>query len=249
MQLTRLTGVATAVLLTTPLLIQPRSLAAQSSKPSALEGKWKGDAITDAFQGVLELAITRSSNDWTVTLSMTVRDKTASGPAKVETVKLGLTNGDSIRFQSDVGGAATTYAAVALGDSLTGSMEAHQDGQLLGRGRFNLVRIGSVASSSKSPQTSFAPLKVFDEAWNLVDTRYGNFPAKAIDWTLTRNIYRDQAAAASTDRELATVLNSMLAHLNDRHVSFKAGDTTYQPDGPTDRSAFVADSIVAKRFV
>ena len=223
-------------------VLLPGSVHAQGSVSAnpRFEGKWTGDVITDAFRGEMELTITEPA-DWKIALSVKVRDRVSAGPGVVQRVIK-----DSIFFSSGVGGAATTYAGVLRGDSLIGTMEARQDGQLLGRGTWLLKR-GAAAAAPANGVSS--PLAIFDEAWSLVDSRYGNFPAKGIDWNLIKSIYREEAGTATTDRQLAGLLSRMLSHLNDNHISLRVKDTLYHPNGDIDRSSFVADSIVARRFV
>ncbi|MEO8578435.1 MAG: S41 family peptidase [Gemmatimonadales bacterium] len=212
-------------------------------RAQTLAGKWSGEAITDAFRGTMELTIAKATPEWTLHLSMKVGDRTAEGPGKILVLQ-----GDSIRFTSAVGGAETIYEAKLHGDSLVGSMEARRDGELLGRGRWVVFR-STGATPSPVVQTPVSPAVIFDEAWKLIDTRYGNFPSKGIDWGLIKRIYRDEAAAAKTDRELASTISAVLGHLNDNHISLRVKDTLYRPNGNIDRSSFVEDSIVSKRFV
>jgi C-terminal processing protease CtpA/Prc len=218
-------------------------LASPMGAQARMAGKWSGEAITDAFRGTLTLTIGSSSADSTLHLSMTVGDRTAEGPGRIL-----MLASDSIRFTSMVGGAQTFYSGALRGDSLVGTLEARRDGELLGRGRWVLSR-ASTAAAPPAAEGAKSPFAIFDEAWKLVDTRYGNFPAKGIDWNLIRRIYRDQAQAANDDLELATIISAMLGHLNDNHITFKTKDSLYRPNGPADRSAFVDDSIISKRFV
>ncbi|MEP6508960.1 MAG: S41 family peptidase [Gemmatimonadales bacterium] len=209
---------------------------------TAFAGTWSGEMITDAFRGTMVIDIERGTPEWALKLAVTIGDRTSEGPGKIT-----MLGSDSIRFSSMVGGAEATYAGALRGDSLVGTMQAHRDGQLLGRGRWVVSR--GVRTSVVPTAAATTPLAVFEEAWRLIDTRYGNFPAKGIDWGLIKRIYRDEAAAAKTDRELASTISAMLGHLNDNHISVRVKDTLYRPNGNIDRSSFVEDSIVAKRFV
>ncbi|HEX6575044.1 MAG TPA: S41 family peptidase [Gemmatimonadaceae bacterium] len=216
-------------------------LAEGAGAQSPLSGKWSGEMITDAFRGTMTLTVPGGASEDSVQLAVTVGDRTSAGSGKIL-----LMAGDSIRFMSTVGGAETSYRGALHGDSIIGTLEARRDGELLGRGRWVLVR-AAVRSPAMIPATP-SPVAIFDEAWKLVDTRYGNFPAKGIDWDLIRRIYRDAAAAAKDDRELAGIISTMLGHLNDNHITLRAKDTLYRPNGEIDRSSFVPDSVVARRF-
>jgi C-terminal processing protease CtpA/Prc len=230
------------VLTLVSIVIFPSTAAAQES-PTRLEGQWRGTLITDAFRGAMELTVVRSSAAWNVHVAVTVGDRTSSSDAPAQVV-----SGDSIRFTSNVGGADASFIGSQQGDSLAGTMEARREGQLLGRGRWSLRR-ASVAASAAPQAAKATAAAIFDEVWTLVDTRYGNFPAKGIDWALIRALYRDEAASATSDSALAAIISRMLSHLNDNHISLKVKDSTYRPNGEIDRSSFVADTVVARRFV
>jgi carboxyl-terminal processing protease len=203
---------------------------------------WNGEIITDAFRGRMEFALDRTTPSPVLTLAVTVRDRTATGTGVIT-----LLTADSIRFTSTVGGASTSYTGAFRGDSILGVLEARQGDELLGRGTWQVVR--SAGSAAASPAGPRSLVDIFDQAWSLVDQRYGNFEAKGIDWNLMKAIYRPRALNAKSDRELADVLSRMLSHLNDNHISMTIGDSLVRPNGAPDRSSFVADSIVARRFI
>ncbi len=216
---------------------------AQSPSAPSMQGVWVGDMITDAFRGTIELTFNQSPAGWSVLLNVKIGNNVATGPGVPQMV-----SNDSIRFTSSVGGAETFYSGVRRGDSISGTLEARRDGAVLGRGEWRVSRSTGSPVSASAPASQNSNRAIFDEVWTLVDTRYGNFPAKGIDWNLIRTMYRDDAARARDDGELATTISRILSHLNDNHISMKVGDSTYRPNGGIDRSTFVADSIVARRF-
>lgn len=206
-------------------------------------GHWTGELITDAFRGNMDFTLSKPMRGWALALTIKVGDKSATGPASILRIA-----DDSIRFSSTVGGAATTFWGSFKGDSLGGNMEARQNGEIVGRGIWRLSRL-SALKADEAPKRALSRVDVFDEMWNLVERRYGNFPSKGIDWNLIRAIYRPDAERAGDDGELQSILMTVLAHLNDNHVSLRVNDTLRYPNGAPDRSAFIADSIVARRFV
>lgn len=206
-------------------------------------GHWTGELITDAFRGNMDFALAKPAQEWTLALTIKVGDRSATGPATI--LKL---ESDSIRFTSTVGGAATTFWGLFKGDSITGPMEARQNGEIVGRGIWR-VSVANVVAAGETAKRAASRVDVFDEMWNLIDRRYGNFPSKGIDWNLIRTIYRPAAERARDEAELHSVFTTVLAHLNDNHVSLRVNDTLRYPNGAPDRSAFIPDSIVARRFV
>lgn len=227
------------ILRTLLLLLIAFPLTAQAQ--TSAQGQWSGDIITDAFRGTIDLEIVPAGAGWTAKISVKVRDKVASGAASI----LKLTS-DSIRFTSSVGGADATYWGAIRGDSISGNLEATQEGKVLGHGVWLVRRGARVVAAS---QSSTSPVAIFDEMWTLIDKRYGNFPSKGIDWNMVKAIYRQDAMRVATDGELKALLLNVLALLNDPHISLRVSDTLYHPGGDPDRSAFIADSIVARRFV
>jgi C-terminal processing protease CtpA/Prc len=223
-------------------LLIPATLAAQSN---SAEGNWRGELITDAFRGEMQLTFSRAGT-WSLLMSVKVGGRVASGQCAI--VRL---DADSVIFTSNVGGAATRYAGSLEGDSLGGVMEARSNNELLGRGTWRLARQARAVAfvpDSQKVAVKVSPRDVFDEAWRIVDTRYGNFPSKGIDWNLIGEMYRDSAAAAPTDEALASILSSMLSHLNDKHISLRAGGRLYRPAGEIDTSQFIPDAVMAKKL-
>jgi hypothetical protein len=224
------------------LFLLPSSLNAQNASP---EGSWRGELITDAFRGDLELTFSRPAGSWSIAISAKVQERVSSGEAIAVRVDC-----DSVIFTSTVGGAATRYSGTLHGDSLSGVLEARIKGELLGRGIWRLARQVRAAGFKRDSAraVTISAQEVFDEAWKVVDMRYGNFPSKGIDWNLIHAMYRNSAAAARTDEELASVLSLMLSHLNDKHISLRAGNRLYRPAGEIDTSQYVSDSVTAKRI-
>ena len=73
----------------------------------------------------------------------------------------------------------------------------------------------------------------FDLFWETFDRQYSYFAYKRINWDSLRTVYRPRAEAATTQRELVTVLKEMVAPLRDVHVKFTtpagAIEPTFQP--------------------
>lgn len=67
--------------------------------------------------------------------------------------------------------------------------------------------------TGSSPETNFRLM------WDKYDTHYGLFAVKNIDWNSVYTAHLPMAQAARTDKELFSVLSSMLRTLNDKHVN------------------------------
>jgi len=77
--------------------------------------------------------------------------------------------------------------------------------------------------------------RVFDELWSAMDGSYSYFFLKKdVDWQATKEKYRPKAIQSKNSRDLAAVLQEMLAVLRDMHVWIET------PDGilPTYRSSY-----------
>ena len=77
--------------------------------------------------------------------------------------------------------------------------------------------------------------RVFDELWTAMDGSYSYFSLKKdVNWQAVKEAYRPKAIQAKNARELAAVLQEMLAVLRDMHVWIET------PDGilPTHRSSY-----------
>lgn len=81
-------------------------------------------------------------------------------------------------------------------------------------------------------------LALFDEFWGEFDRHYAFFELKHIDWNGVRDVFRPQAASATTSAELAAVLGRMIDTLNDVHVSLTTPTARFQSGD----SALVAET-------
>ena len=84
-----------------------------------------------------------------------------------------------------------------------------------------IIFFGSVISDAEELSE---PEKNFEHLWNEFDKRYALFLAKRVDWTLLYKVYRPKVTPQTTDDELFDIMSSMLAHLNDFHVSLDSHD-------------------------
>jgi carboxyl-terminal processing protease len=63
------------------------------------------------------------------------------------------------------------------------------------------------------------PVNNFEYFWKTLDTHYGLFDVKQIDWNQLYSEYRPQVNDQMTDEELYNVLTSLIIQLNDNHVN------------------------------
>jgi carboxyl-terminal processing protease len=63
------------------------------------------------------------------------------------------------------------------------------------------------------------PVNNFEYFWKTLDTHYGLFEVKQIDWNQLYSEYRPQVNDQMTDDELYNVLTSLIIQLNDNHVN------------------------------
>ena len=77
--------------------------------------------------------------------------------------------------------------------------------------------------------------KNFEYLWHLFDEKYASFEEKEIDWNASYNIYRNKVTSSTTDIELYRILCSMIAPLNDGHVTLtaKSIDSTFSASRPS----------------
>src|SRR5678815_4577801 len=66
------------------------------------------------------------------------------------------------------------------------------------------------------------PTEVFNEMWKTFDEMYGPFEERNIDWDAIYSQYAPQVNDDLSDDQLFDVLGSMIALLNDGHVSMTA---------------------------
>ena len=71
-------------------------------------------------------------------------------------------------------------------------------------------------------QPSNDPIGNFESLWKTFDEKYAVFEQRNVNWKNLYDQYRPQINAKSTDEELFEVATSLLAHLDDGHVSLMA---------------------------
>ncbi|MDX2239354.1 MAG: S41 family peptidase [Leptolyngbyaceae cyanobacterium bins.302] len=71
-----------------------------------------------------------------------------------------------------------------------------------------------------------APPKVFEQAWKTVNDNFFDPKFNGVNWQAMREKYAPQAAQASSQAELATVINQMLTELNTSHTRFYTPEET-----------------------
>lgn len=74
--------------------------------------------------------------------------------------------------------------------------------------------------------TVAAPPKVFEQAWKTVNDNFFDPKFNGVNWQATREKYAPLAAKASSQAELATLINQMLAELNTSHTRFYTPEET-----------------------
>lgn len=74
------------------------------------------------------------------------------------------------------------------------------------------------------PEPINSPTAVFNEFWTSFDELYGPFSVRGIDWDAVKAQYEPQVNDSMSDDELFDVLASVIATLNDGHVSLTAPD-------------------------
>ena len=88
-----------------------------------------------------------------------------------------------------------------------------------------LLLVFSLTSCEKVffvPEPANTPTGVFNEMWNTFNELYGPFKERSVDWDAVRAQFAPQVNDAMSDDELFGVLASMIAVLNDGHVSITA---------------------------
>lgn len=69
-----------------------------------------------------------------------------------------------------------------------------------------------------------APDEIFEYLWQDYHDHYGPTQIRGVDWSALYDVYRPQINANSSDQQLFDVITTMLATLNDDHVSVVAPD-------------------------
>jgi carboxyl-terminal processing protease len=72
------------------------------------------------------------------------------------------------------------------------------------------------------PQPAGDPEAVFENLWRTFDAEYAGFHDRGVDWQALYVQHRPLVTGSTTDSELFQVLSSLLAHLDDGHVSLTA---------------------------
>jgi C-terminal processing protease CtpA/Prc len=84
---------------------------------------------------------------------------------------------------------------------------------------FLVITIIFFSSAISNAEELSEPERNFEHLWNEFDKRYALFLPKRVDWRLLYKVYRPRVTSQTTDDALFDIMSSMLAHLNDFHVS------------------------------
>jgi carboxyl-terminal processing protease len=94
-----------------------------------------------------------------------------------------------------------------------------------------LAVLASATVRAEPARSAVAPAQanaLFDEVWRAVRDRFYDREMHDVDWNAVGDRYRPQAAAARSERELADVINAMLAELKASHLGYYTHlDTAY----------------------
>ena len=72
------------------------------------------------------------------------------------------------------------------------------------------------------PEPANTPQSNFMELWNSFDQLYAPFEQRGVDWDASLNLYLPQVSDQTTDNQLFSIFQQMLAPLDDGHVSLEA---------------------------
>ena len=98
-----------------------------------------------------------------------------------------------------------------------------------------LVGAGAVAAAASRPlsaeqrdasSSAFAGVATFEEVWRTVRDRFYDPQLRGLNWAEVRERYISEAARATSDEELASVINRMLSQLRASHTRY------YTPNEP-----------------
>src|SRR5215212_2497911 len=79
-----------------------------------------------------------------------------------------------------------------------------------------------------TPAAVFADDTTFEDVWRTVRDRFYDPQLHGLDWAATRERYRPDAAQATSEEELATVINRMLSELHASHTRYyTSGEPEY----------------------
>jgi len=98
-------------------------------------------------------------------------------------------------------------------------------------GLFVLVVLASApvrAETGQATVSSTHAAALFDEVWRTVRDRFYDRALHGLDWDAVGETYRPRAVAARSERELADIINDMLAELKASHLGYYTPlDTAY----------------------
>jgi hypothetical protein len=129
--------VPAVAVLTTLLLLVPRSLTAQNAGPEVWIGTWKGPFVTDGPTGVFTLVVARDGDRWKVT-NQVESEGVAIPAGEVRDWKV---EGVGFSFVQAIGEFEVVFRGVMEGRELKGTVEGYQGGSLVGTGSFTLSRM------------------------------------------------------------------------------------------------------------
>lgn len=99
-----------------------------------------------------------------------------------------------------------------------------------------LIMLFALGSDAIHARERSLNARIFDRAWSLVGERYWDRNMGGNDWEAIRDRYRPQAVAAEDERQLYTVVNTMLSQLDDSHVyATSPGDLRWEKEPPERR--------------
>ena len=100
---------------------------------------------------------------------------------------------------------------------------------------------GDEPAAATTPDRARAALnrRVFDAVWNEVRRDYFDPGLKGVDWRQARAELRPRALAATSERELYTVINDLLDRLDDDHASAHAPAVVRRQDSLRQRRAVI----------
>jgi carboxyl-terminal processing protease len=84
------------------------------------------------------------------------------------------------------------------------------------------VVLATACDNAFVPQPSSDAEAVFENLWKTFDQEYAGFGERRVDWQALYVRYRPRVNGSTSDAELFQILSSLLAHLDDGHVSLTA---------------------------
>ncbi|HEX8530126.1 MAG TPA: S41 family peptidase [Cytophagales bacterium] len=92
-----------------------------------------------------------------------------------------------------------------------------------------LAPLNACRDALVGPAAPNTPERNFEALWHEFDRLYGTFETKKVDWNALYAQYRPRVNAATTDRELLTVMGQLLDHLDDNHIYVRPMRSTGLP--------------------